>query len=59
MKQRIQVMQAERREPADRNPVVEIGYEQQQAQEMREVQAVAAQGIQEAERQNRAAATQS
>jgi predicted Ser/Thr protein kinase len=51
LQQRIQAMQAERREPADRNPVVEIGYEQQQAQEMRDVQAVAAQGIQEAERQ--------
>jgi hypothetical protein len=51
LQQRIQAMQAERREPADRNPVVEIGYEQQQVQEMQVVQAVAAQGIQEAERQ--------
>jgi serine/threonine-protein kinase len=51
LQQRIQAMQPERREPAEHNHVAEIEYEQQQEQEMRGVQAVGAQGIQEPGRQ--------
>ncbi len=47
----IQAAQPERQEHVDRNPVAEIGYEQRQGQGQREVQPVAAPGIQEPGRQ--------
>src|SRR2546422_2551669 len=47
LQQRVQAIQPERREPAERNFVSEIDYEQPQEQAMRAAQVVGEQGIQE------------